>query len=779
MCSRLDHVLGKEKEGFYWDLICNGHKLKISSLVLCRHHNKLVDVHEICENCLFSFATVNKSNSETYRLLVGKLGDGTHQELDHDHSLADHDINATDGRKCSCCNEHWIPRGHMSLLFPTQSIGDESGGFGSPLSATKQHDVNDPDEIHDVLYQQTRIFQTEKRSIDPLPHVGYEKVRMNSDSESEAVQSDDDFPTARSTTDQRKEIFDTKHEENDSHIDDVDPEKTIYPASSIIELEPLPDPTSVLCAPAVPGLRELKQEHVPLKTDLSATSDLISFDDVLQSSDAFPSPVNDSQEKESEKMGNTPSEMTAATNSTILNEKQSDLKSDTFDSGPQIVSTLELGDAYKLAVRGRQFSGKLLEQRSFKDSSRMSEDLKLLLSQLSAARGIEPFYDISPRISGNIDDFRTDDSNSVGIQMLQKRISLERNESNISLDGSIVSEIEGESEVDRLKRQVEHDKKLMNALYKELEEERNASAIAANQAMAMITRLQEEKAALQMEALQFIRMMEEQAEYDGEDLQKANDLLADKEREIQELEVELEAYKQRIHDLTQITEANTVSNRQIKLAPKDKSSITDRNDGDMSDSCSKIHEAEKCKHKNTNMNSSLPDRKHESYFILQSLRKLEKKLQLFLSNDGASLISNGENLCTEEKLETIHCELTAGDASLRSDEIEKLALVEHSVAQERRDCAQGETATQYEDNLPSCAGSIELQLDRIMCQDDESELKKEFLVLTGRLEALEAEFRFLENSIKSLGKGDEGLKFIQDIASQVRELHAISFKSSN
>ncbi|RZB86555.1 Myosin-binding protein 3 [Glycine soja] len=43
----------------------------------------------------------------------------------------------------------------------------------------------------------------------------------------------------------------------------------------------------------------------------------------------------------------------------------------------------------------------------------------------------------------------------------------------------------------------------------ELEEESSAYAIAANQTMAMINRLQEEKAAMQMEALQYQRMMEE------------------------------------------------------------------------------------------------------------------------------------------------------------------------------------------------------------------------------------------------------------------------------
>ncbi|OMO49910.1 hypothetical protein CCACVL1_30759 [Corchorus capsularis] len=82
-----------------------------------------------------------------------------------------------------------------------------------------------------------------------------------------------------------------------------------------------------------------------------------------------------------------------------------------------------------------------------------------------------------------------------------------------------------------LKRQVRMDRKSLMALYMELDEERSASAVAANNAMAMITRLQAEKAAVQMEALQYQRMMEEQAEYDQEALQ--------------EMSSEIEAYRQK------------------------------------------------------------------------------------------------------------------------------------------------------------------------------------------------------------------------------------------
>ncbi|XP_061373513.1 probable myosin-binding protein 5 [Gastrolobium bilobum] len=112
----------------------------------------------------------------------------------------------------------------------------------------------------------------------------------------------------------------------------------------------------------------------------------------------------------------------------------------------------------------------------------------------------------------------------------------ESNEANVQndLEDAILS---------HLKRQVRLDRKSLMALYMELDEERSASAVAANNAMAMITKLQAEKAAMQMEALQYQRMMEEQAEYDEEALQATNDMLVKKEEDIKALEAELEIYR--------------------------------------------------------------------------------------------------------------------------------------------------------------------------------------------------------------------------------------------
>ncbi|KAI3744377.1 hypothetical protein L1987_57456 [Smallanthus sonchifolius] len=104
-----------------------------------------------------------------------------------------------------------------------------------------------------------------------------------------------------------------------------------------------------------------------------------------------------------------------------------------------------------------------------------------------------------------------------------------------SFDGSVISETDGGDPVntaEKLKSALKAEQKALRDLYMELEEERNASAVAANQTMAMINRLQEEKAATQMEALQYRRMMEEQSEYDQEALQLLNELMMKKEKEL-------------------------------------------------------------------------------------------------------------------------------------------------------------------------------------------------------------------------------------------------------
>nr|GLL18556.1 probable myosin-binding protein 5 isoform X2 [Ipomoea trifida] len=101
-------------------------------------------------------------------------------------------------------------------------------------------------------------------------------------------------------------------------------------------------------------------------------------------------------------------------------------------------------------------------------------------------------------------------------------------------------------------RQERSDDKSLMELKMELDEERNASAIAVNNAMAMITRLQEEKAALQMEAFQYQRMMEEEVEFEQEEVELMKDMLIKKDEEMKIMASELEAYRQKYGPLERV-----------------------------------------------------------------------------------------------------------------------------------------------------------------------------------------------------------------------------------
>ncbi|KAJ0565395.1 putative myosin-binding protein [Helianthus annuus] len=461
LCSRYDHVLAKNKTKSYLDSICNHHKSEISSLILC-------NVRGICENCLLQLAnkTKNTFDAETVRLLVGKMRSSPLQKRD-----------SSDSRICFCCNERYVSKDYMKNSLPNNSIEFHTT---ESLLINGEHAKNEKNIFVDESLESSKSSHTGNNQIARSTKFEYQKVDVRSDNELEIPVSDI-VPEVHLKSDSRSEVHDLRNDSATIATRDID---------------------------------EVKLRNDENKEESSQITDQMSYNEV---------PSSDNAETRADAFLDT-------INPPITNEEMKDPVAENDQSattnGYQISNHLDLGDAYKLAIsaKGRQLSGKLLDQKSFKDSStRVGEDLKILLSHRSNDSLI------SPKLSLNSDELS-------GMQFLQRRISLERNESNISFDGSVVSEIEGETVVDRLKRQVEHDKKVMGVLYKELEEERNASAVATNQAMAMINRLQEEKAALYTEGLQCLRMMEEQAEYDNEALQNAHDIIREKDKQIQDLE---------------------------------------------------------------------------------------------------------------------------------------------------------------------------------------------------------------------------------------------------
>lgn len=97
-----------------------------------------------------------------------------------------------------------------------------------------------------------------------------------------------------------------------------------------------------------------------------------------------------------------------------------------------------------------------------------------------------------------------------------------------------------------LEQILEEERSARHALYLELEKERNAAATAADEAMAMILRLQADKASIEMEARQYQRMIEEKSAYDAEEMNILKEILLRRERERHFLENEVESYRQMI-----------------------------------------------------------------------------------------------------------------------------------------------------------------------------------------------------------------------------------------
>ncbi|KAI5675815.1 hypothetical protein M9H77_06765 [Catharanthus roseus] len=108
--------------------------------------------------------------------------------------------------------------------------------------------------------------------------------------------------------------------------------------------------------------------------------------------------------------------------------------------------------------------------------------------------------------------------------------------------------ISGKSQVDidALKEILCAQQKLLQKLYNELDAEREASSTAASEALSMILRLQGEKAAVQMEADQYKRMVEEKMCHAEESLAIFEDIMYQKEMEVASLDYQVQAYRHKL-----------------------------------------------------------------------------------------------------------------------------------------------------------------------------------------------------------------------------------------
>ncbi|GAB2210006.1 hypothetical protein Droror1_Dr00015256 [Drosera rotundifolia] len=115
-------------------------------------------------------------------------------------------------------------------------------------------------------------------------------------------------------------------------------------------------------------------------------------------------------------------------------------------------------------------------------------------------------------------------------------------------------EFEGEpgNSIRVLKQALEEAEATHASLWSELEKERIAAATAADEAMAMILRLQQEKASIEMEARQYQRIIEEKSTYDEEEMVILKEIIIRREREKHFLEKQVEAFRNQVLGTVQL-----------------------------------------------------------------------------------------------------------------------------------------------------------------------------------------------------------------------------------
>ncbi|KAI9071940.1 hypothetical protein K1719_046085 [Acacia pycnantha] len=607
LCSRIDHVLSGEKQklGWYQNLICSNHRSEISSLVLCHVHDKVSDGHGMCDECLMSTAPDHKTHSKTHRLLLGKLGPacGDHGSQS---SLTNRDTftSSVGSRPCSCCGKFWnsIQSSQRSLLVKSPRMADFKPDFLFSDIYRKNY-RNHQNNLKKICEKPC----LGRRSSDSLSNYAeYTEVKLASDSESESAFSDDDNVSSQNHEDiessnilmnQFTAVAPSKRLPSDSnltkpHIISPETEPLILFPCGKPDVSNHPDVNSTV-SDAVNdyGFGQIKWPQPNQNSLSSELPELISLNEFSPSSDVVDVRTQEPEVSTSLSQNSLPAALSELVTSDLhplvsISPKKCDddtqasetARASTETSGasknheeafeetviiaraPTETAPCENDSAFS-SVRNDESNnvqefpntneereapaGFVDEHRTPTEVNKVNEEPKRSHSPNSSPHG-SSMPSVVPIAHVNALEMQANTSSSNGIQEIQKAPSIEPFLG--SLEGFSVDEIEGESIVDQLKRQIEHCKKYISALYKDLEEERNASAVAANQSMAMITRLQEEKAALHMEALQYLRMMDEQAEYDGEELEKAYDLLSEKEKEIQDLDAELEFYRMNMED---------------------------------------------------------------------------------------------------------------------------------------------------------------------------------------------------------------------------------------
>ncbi|KAJ8749625.1 hypothetical protein K2173_026274 [Erythroxylum novogranatense] len=285
------------------------------------------------------------------------------------------------------------------------------------------------------------------------------------------------------------------------------------------------------------------------------------------------------------------------------------------------------------------------------------------------------------------------------------------------------SDDENEANIIRmLKKKIEKEKAAHDALTQELDRERAAAATAADEAMAMILRLQEEKSSIAMEVRQYERMIEEKFAYDEEEMNILKEILVRREKEIHFLEKEIEAYREVNilgNELLE-DELNSKMNGNgqipIAIASLDSPAVMSTHIEPLSDK----------------FNTSWSPKHEKSDRVLQSGRYMSS--------------SNTSKTSLEKKVESAEKQKAQGDVSIQSQEM-KVAQTSFCMRELERD---SEHWDQTSTDMHSSTLDSDPTVYDIHVVDDKSTTKKEDVTKGSRpLAGAPSDAEFLSNKLVS------------------------------
>uniref|UniRef100_A0ACD5W9D9 Uncharacterized protein n=1 Tax=Avena sativa TaxID=4498 RepID=A0ACD5W9D9_AVESA len=349
--------------------------------------------------------------------------------------------------------------------------------------------------------------------------------------------------------------------------------------------------------------------------------------------------------------------------------------------------------------------------------------------------------------------------------------------------------------VDQLKSALAGARKSLSTLYAELENERSAAAIAADETMAMINRLQEQKAAMQMEAMQYQRLMEEQSEYDQEALQRLNDLAVKRDKERQDMERELELYRHKIH-LYEAKERRKLSGQKVDDQNGSSSASSSAEDSD--DLSQSFYEGDESAHGLNGSNGSIPtdvvlhettshivtidgslaDCEEERLSILEQLKVLEERL-FDLEDEESDNMKTDKLFSEDNHLNGASNGFSDDDISFKLHESRRGASYSRKKLLPLFDDAtvQNDSSLltkQYTEADPSAEVVLELAKEQ-----DKIAIASEIDQVHERLHALEADKEFIKQCVRSLNKGGKGFALLQEILQHLRDLRRIEQRARN